>query len=392
MISVAQARELLKQHATTFGTQSVTLYKALGRYSAEDVFAPMDMPNFAQSAMDGYALRFEDIQKNIPLYNEGEIQAGDTLLSEVDPEHCIQIFTGALIPPGVDTVVMQERIEMDGKNILVKDENLKQGANVRPKGSQSKKGDLILKKGDALNPSSCGMLASFGIDKISVYKKPSIDILVTGNELKGAQESIKDGQIFESNSFALKTALNELQFDDIRITKAIDLEQDTHQKIADGLKADVLLITGGISVGKYDLVHAALEKNGVEQIFHTVNQKPGKPLYFGKKGATLVFGLPGNPGSVMNCFYIYVRHALGWAMGSTQKGDAKLRLKLLEEINKKNQKTFFVKGRIKGDSVEILDGQESYKMNAFAKADCLIEIPEDKQLLYSDELVDVHLI
>ncbi len=392
MISVHEARALLKEHCQDFGTESVSLYKALGRFSAEDIMAPMDMPSFAQSAMDGYALRFEDVEKNIPLYNEGEIQAGDTLLSAVDPEHCIQIFTGALIPPGVDTVVMQERIEIDGKNILVKDENLKLGANIRPKGSQSKQGDIILKKGDQLNPSTCGMLASFGIDKIAVYRRPTIDILVTGDELKGAQENIKDGQIYESNSFALKTALNALQFDDIRIRKAADLEQDTFQKIADGLKADVLIITGGISVGKYDLVASALNKNGVQKIFHKVNQKPGKPLYFGKKDNTIVLGLPGNPGSVMNCFYIFVRHALAWAMGSNTQSKSTLRLKLQEDLNKKNNKTFFIKGKMQGDTVEILDGQESYKMNAFAKANCLVEISEEKQLMYKGELVDVHII
>jgi molybdopterin molybdotransferase len=392
MISVSEARELIKNNCHTFGTEQVSLYQALGRFSAEDIAAPFDMPAFAQSAMDGYALRHEDVAKNIPFYNEGEIKAGDTLLSEVDPEHCIRIFTGALIPPGVDTVVMQERVEVSEKNIIVTDENLKLGANIRPKGSQSKQGDVILKKGDALNPAACGMLASFGIDKISVFKKPSIDILVTGDELKGAQENVKDGQIYESNSFALKAALNKLQLDDIRIRKAIDLEADTNQKIADGLKADVLIITGGISVGKYDLVQAALEKNGVEQVFHKVNQKPGKPLYFGKKGNTMVFGLPGNPGSVMNCFYIYVRHALAWAMGSSQLSQPLLQLKLQEDINKKNNKTFFIKGKIDRDKVEILDGQESYKMNAFAVADCLIEIPEDKQLMYKDELVAVHLI
>jgi len=392
MISANEARQLIKNNCQHFGTEQVTLYQALGRFSAEDITAPFDMPAFAQSAMDGYAIRHEDVAKNIPLYNEGEIKAGDTLLSEVDPEHCIRIFTGALIPSGVDTVVMQERVEIDGKNILVKDEDLQLGANIRPKGSQSKEGDVILKKGEALNPAACGMLASFGIDKILVYKKPTIDILVTGDELKGAQETIKEGQIYESNSFALKTALNCLQFDDIRIRKAIDLEADTDQKIADGLKADVLLITGGISVGKYDLVQAALEKNGVEQVFHKINQKPGKPLYFGKKGNTLVFGLPGNPGSVMNCFYIYVRHALAWAMGSSQSSLPNLQLKLQEDINKKNNKTFFIKGKIAGDKVEILDGQESYKMNAFAVADCLIEIPEEKQLMYTGELVNVHLI
>ncbi len=392
MISVLKARELIKLHCQDFGIEQVSLYKALGRFAAEDIIAPIDMPSFAQSAMDGYALRYEDVQKNIPLYNEGEIKAGDTLVSAVDPEHCIQIFTGALIPPGVDTVVMQERVVINERNIQVKDEHLKQGANIRPKGSQSKKGDIILKKGSTLSASACSMLASFGLDRVTVYKKPTIDILVTGDELVRPPEQLKDGKVFESNSFALQNALKDLHFEDIRIRRAIDLEEDTNQKIADGLKADILLITGGISVGKYDLVQKALEKNGVQQIFHKINQKPGKPLYFGKKDKRLIFGLPGNPGSVMSCFYIYVRHALAWTMGSSQKSEATLKLKLQEDINKKNQKAFFVKGKIKGDSVEILDGQESYKMNAFALADCLVEIPEHKQIMYTGDLVDVHLI
>ena len=392
MIAVEEARALLKEHCQTFGEERVSLYGALERYSAEDIIAPIDMPSFDNSAMDGYALRYEDVAKNIPLYNEGEIQAGDTLLSQVDPEHCIQIFTGALIPPGVDTVVIQERIEVEGKNIIVKDENLKQGANIRLKGSQSKKGDIILKKGDKLSPATCGMLSSFGIEKVSVYKRPTIDILVTGNELMRPPEVLKEGKIYESNSFALSNALKAMRLDDIRIRKGIDLEQDMMQKIGDGLQANVLMITGGISVGKYDLVKSTLEKNGVQEIFHHVNQKPGKPFYFGKKGNTLVFGLPGNPGSVMNCFYIYLRHALAWAMGSTKKSTATLQLKLPEEVNKKNKKTFFVKASTNGDTVEILDGQESYKMNAFAVANCLVEIPADVQHLPKGSLVDVHLI
>lgn len=398
MIAVAQARQLLQEHCQPFGQETISLFDAIERYSAEDIFAPIDMPNFTNSAMDGYALRYEDAAKKIPLYNEGEIQAGDTLLSAVDPEHCIQIFTGALIPPGVDTVVMQERVEIDGKNVIVKDENLKQGANIRLKGSQSKAGDLILKKGDQLTPSACGMLASFGIEKISVYKKPTIDILVTGNELMRPAEmgnqaqNIKAGKIFESNSYALSNVLKSMQLTDIRIRKGIDLEQDMMQKIGDGLRANVLIITGGISVGKYDLVKNILEKNGVEEVFHHVNQKPGKPFYFGKKGNTLVFGLPGNPGSVMNCFYIYVRHALAWAMGSSQKSTAGLQLRLSEDIDKKNNKTFFLKGKTNGDTIEFLDGQESYKMNAFAAANCLVEIPSEANHLPKGSLVDVHMI
>ncbi len=392
MITVAQARQLLQQHCHQFGEEKISLYEAMNRHSAEDIIAPIDMPSFTNSAMDGYALRHEDLAKNIPLYNEGEIKAGDTLLSEVDAEHCIQIFTGALIPAGVDTVVMQEHVKIDGKNILVNQADLKQGANIRLKGSQSKQGDAILKKGDKLTAATCGMLASFGIDKIAVHKRPSIDILVTGNELINPSENLRNGKIYESNSYALSTALKTMNLTDIRIRKAADLEQDMLQKVGDGLQANILLITGGISVGKYDIVKSTLEKLGVEEIFHNVHQKPGKPFYFGKKGQTLVFGLPGNPGSVMNCFYIYVRHALAWVMGSQQKSTANLKLKLQEDLTKNNSKTFFLKGKINGDTVEILDGQQSYKMNAFAVADCLVEIPGEANTLTKESLVDVHLI
>lgn len=392
MITIEKARELISQNTSQFGEEKVLLQKALGHFCAEDIIATMDMPSFAQSAMDGYALSFEDVQKNIPLYNEGEIQAGDTLVSEVDPEHCIRIFTGALIPPGIDTVVMQEKVEASEKHILVKDPNLKLGANIRLQGSQSKKGNIVLKKGDKLTPSACGLLASFGIDKVNVYKKPSIDILVTGNELSNAGQDLKAGKIYESNSFALLNALKELQLDDIRILKATDLEQDINQKISDGLKADVLIITGGISVGKYDLVQSTLSKNGVTEIFHNVKQKPGKPMYFGKKGNTMIFGLPGNPGASLNCFYIYVKHALAKAMGSSQKMETTLQLKMSETFMNKADKTIFLKGKINQEMVEVLNGQESYKMNGFALADCIIEIPANKELVLAGEFVAVHLI
>ncbi len=392
MISVQQARELLKEHSRPFGDEIISLYDAANRYSAEDILATMDMPMFDNAAMDGFALRYEDGIQNIPLYNEGEIKAGDTLVSAVDQGHCIRIFTGALIPLGVDTVVMQEHVEFDGKNISIPPDRIRKGANIRKAGSQTKQGEVLIHKGDLLTSSACGMLAGFGIDKVRVFKKPTIDILVTGNELTRPPEQIKPGKIYESNSFALSNVLKSMRLDDIRIRKAIDQEHDMMQKVSDGLRANVLIITGGVSVGKYDIVKSILNQNQVEAIFHFVNQKPGKPFYFGKKGDTLVFGLPGNPGSVMSCFYIYVRQALAWAMGANLDGQTKLKLKLLEPLTKRNEKTFFLKGCIKGDSVQLLDGQESYKMNAFAVADCLVEIPAEATELPIGSLVDVHLL
>lgn len=392
MISISEARNLLQQHIVTTDTEEISLYNALGCFTAETILSPMDMPSFTQSAMDGYALRYEDYEKKIPLYNEGEIAAGTTLVSEVDAEHCIRIFTGALVPPGVDTIVMQEQVEVDDKHIKVITDNLQKGANIRAKGSQCKAGDVVLIKGARLTPAACAMLAGLGIERIKVNKRPSIDIIVTGNELIRPPESLRDGKVYESNSFALKNLLKQMQLDDIRIKKAADLEEDINHKIADGLKAQVLLITGGISVGKYDLVKEALEKNGVQEIFHKLAQKPGKPFYFGKKGNTLVFGLPGNPGSVMSCFYLLVKKALEQMMGSSESYDAMLQLPLAQDFNKKAGKTTFLKGKFNKNKVAILDHQESYKLNGLAVANCLIEIPADAQIVHEGSLVDVHLI
>ncbi len=392
MISVAEARNLLQQHIATTDTEEVSLYNALGHFAAEAIQSPIDMPSFTQSAMDGYALRFEDYEKKIPLYNEGEIAAGTTLVSEVDAEHCIRIFTGGLVPPGVDTIVMQEQVEANEKHITITTDSLMQGANIRAKASQCKAGDVVLEKGGSLTPAACAMLAGLGIERIKVCKKPSIDIVVTGNELMRPPETLRDGKVYESNSFALKNLLKQMQLDDIRIKKAADLEQDIHQKIGDGLKAQVLLITGGISVGKYDLVKEALEKNGVQEIFHKLAQKPGKPLYFGKKGNTLVFGLPGNPGSVMSCFYLLVKKGLEQMMGSSASYNAAIKMPLANDFNKKAGKTTFLKGKFKNNKVEILDHQESYKLNGLAVADCFIEIPAESQILHEGTLVDVHLI
>lgn len=392
MISVAEARQLIEEHCNSFGEETTSLYNALGHFCAEDIFSPIDMPSYDQSAMDGYALRYEDYQKNIPLYNEGEIAAGVGLVSAVDPEHCIQIFTGALVPPGVDTIVIQERVTVEGKHIVIQDENLMRGANIRKRGSQSKQGELVLRKGSPLTPSACSLLAGFGLERVKVYKKPSVDVLVTGNELIRPPEQMKDGKVFESNSFALKNALTEVQIADVRIRKAADLEYDIHQKIGDGLKADILIITGGVSVGKYDLVQQALADNGVTQILHRVKQKPGKPFYFGKKGNTLVFGLPGNPGSVMTCFYTYVLPAIQTALGSMGAFNSTLRLSLKNELTKKAGLTTFYKGKISGPEVEILDHQESYKMNAFAVADALVEVEAEVEHLTKGSTVIVHLI
>lgn len=373
LISVAEARRLLQKNNIKSAIEEISLYKCHGRFLAEDMLAPIDFPSFAQSAMDGYALRFEDAQKNLPLYCEGEIPAGTTLVSAVDAQHCIRVFTGSLIPPGVDTVVMQEKVLVDGKNILVQDEKLVLGANIRKKGEQNIQGEKILKQGTNLSAAACALLASLGIEKVKVYKKPSIDILVTGNELIRAGEILKDGKVFESNTYALQNALVAMGLDDIRIRRAADLSSDIDAKINDGLKADIFIICGGMSVGKHDLVLASLNKHKVNCIFHGVKQKPGKPFYFGQKNNTLIFGMPGNPGAVLNCFYLFVKKKIEEYMGGEIKYESEIVFPL-ENAIQSNAFTPFLKVHFNNSKLQILDHQESHKLKSWAEADAILEL------------------
>jgi len=392
MIHVNEARKLLASECSHTEIEEVSLYKAMGRFCAEDMISPIDMPHFNQSAMDGYALRFEDLEEGKKLYIEGEIQAGTTLISPLDPNNCIRVFTGGQIPEGADTVIMQEKVEASDKHIIVQDEKISAGANVRPLGSQTKAGETVLQSGSRLSPSAASFLAGLGFEFIPVHKRPTVDIVVTGNELIRPPQELKAGKIFESNSYSLKNALLQIGLDDVRIRKAIDVKQDVLEKFKNGLTANVLIVTGGVSVGKYDLVTECLEELGVEKIFHGVLQKPGKPFFFGKKGNTMVFGLPGNPGSVMSCYYLYVQKAIQIMMGARLSFLPKLKLPISSDYEKKAGRAEFVKAQISGQSVSALSHQHSYKMNSFAVADCLIELDAHQSSVARGTLVDVHLI
>ncbi len=394
MISVDEAKQYIHQHTQTDQTVVLDLYDACGYAVANDVFSPVDFPSFRQSAMDGYAFRFDDSDEDFVFFVEREIQAGDiTDLSSIDKGEAIRIFTGAKVPDETDTVVMQEDVLVNGKEIRITNIDLKKGSNIRPVASQTRKGDCILKKGTVITAGAAGLLAGVGLSTIEVYTRPRCLILNTGRELVKPGHELQKGQIYESNSYALVAALKQLHLDVCEIVWVDDDEQLTISAIQTALeKTDMLLITGGVSVGDYDFVDSALEKNGVTKIFHKVKQKPGKPLYFGTKGNKIIFGLPGNPGSVLTCFYEYVVHCLHLKMGFADNGLLTIRLPLLHDISKKAGLTHFLKGKIKSTGVEVLDHQESYKMNAFAEADCLIVVDEATTDIQKGELVNLHIL
>lgn len=366
------------------------LTEAGGWTLAETIIAPIDVPHFDQSAMDGYAFAFDGWDGNADLTVTGIVQTGARYTNPIRPQEAVRIYTGAALPKGTDTVVIQENVERVDNQIRIKDSKLRKGSNVREKGSQTKKGFPILNPGHLLTPASVALIAGFGLDRVTVFSQPVVSIIATGKELVSPGNLLDDAQIFESNTFGLNAALKQIGIQPVSVEMIDDDETKISNAIERQLGSDILILTGGVSVGDYDFVTAALEKCAVKKIFHKVKQKPGKPFFFGKHQNTLVFGLPGNPASVLTCFYEYVADTISLITGKIFF--KKVQLPLLDTFTKKPGLTFFLKGKTLSDGVKILTDQESYKLNSFAEADCIIELEETQELFQIGDRVSVRMI
>ncbi len=247
-------------------------------------------------------------------------------------------------------------------------------------------------KGTKLTPGAIGFLATIGKATVAVHPTPKVSIIVTGKEIQQPGAILQHGQVYECNSFTLSAALKQLGITNVGVEHADDELALIQQMIAKHLEfSDVLLITGGVSVGDYDFVIPALKQCGVEQVFHKIKQRPGKPLYFGRKGNKLVFGLPGNPSSVLTCYYEYVVPALERMM-QLESSIIKTNLQLGSDHSKKIGLTHFLKGYYTKENVIILGGQESYKLGSFAMANCFVCLPEEREEFKEGELVEVHIL
>nr|WP_315177270.1 gephyrin-like molybdotransferase Glp [uncultured Flavobacterium sp.] len=389
MISVHSALELIINHVKSLPVAVMQLEKANGLVLAEDIYAPENVPAFPQSSMDGYAFAFDDNRSDYKLV--GEIAAGSKQTFELKQGEAVRIFTGAAVPLAADTVLMQEKALVESDKLTVNDESLNKGTNLRSIGSEIKKGTKALEKGTVLKPASIGFLASMGIAKVKVYPNPSVGILVTGNELRLPGEDLEYGQVFESNSFTLQSALNQMNINNVTIYRSEDNLNQLQSLLSQILEVnDLVLISGGVSVGDYDFTMNALEKCDVNAVFHKIKQKPGKPLLFGTKADTVIFGLPGNPASVLTCFYEYVLPAIGIMTERNVKLQTK-KMVLTQEYQKQAGMTHFLKASYKDDLVALETGQESYKLSSFANANCLVIIPENASKIESGQEIEVHL-
>lgn len=390
MITVSEAKELVRNNVLPLPLKKVAIAEAAGRTLASDVFAICHIPAFAQSSMDGYALKFGDKDQLLNL--NGEMAAGAAVKLKINSGETARIFTGAPLPDGADTVVMQEKVTIIDNKIRIEDEKLTRGLNVRNVGAEIKAGQLAMEAGSFLSPAAIGFLAGIGIAEVDVFPAPKVAVIVTGKELQTPGSDLAFGQVYESNSYSLTAALRKEGVNEIEVFSADDDLKALQNVLEKALATnDVVLLTGGVSVGDYDFVLEASSLCNVKQIFHKVKQKPGKPLFFGTKGSKVVFGLPGNPSSVLNCYYNYVVPAL--ALLSRQESKIiEIEATLATDYEKPAGLTHFLKAVYTQGSAMPLTAQESFRLSSFAQANCLIILEQDRSHFKKGESIKVIII
>ena len=389
MISVNEALDRILHTTSTLDSKELAVSEALGYTLAQDIFSPIDMPPFDNSAMDGYAINeWESSEYSVI----GEVQAGMNA-SEVhlNPGQAVRIFTGAMVPESATTVVKQEIVLQEGNTIQIT-EAFPSGGNIRKRAEQITRDALALPSGTLLNAAAIGFLGMLGIETASVYRKPVIKLLVTGDELVDAGNTLEPGKIYESNTITLISALRELGYDAESVRVKDDYDA-TFTLVGELLKkCDLLLTSGGISVGDYDFVGKAMRENGIHTEFYKVKQKPGKPLFYGFNVDCHVFALPGNPASALTCLYVYVYPSLQKMTGAPQLSLPQFSFPMKNGYSKKPGLTHYLKGRIANNAVESLEHQSSSMLDSFAAANCLIIVNQECSELKEGDLVSIYLL
>jgi molybdopterin molybdotransferase len=394
MISVDQAKKTISNYCKVKPIITVDLLSAVGFVLSEDVIAKINIPSFDNSAMDGYAIQYQDIENGINQFHIiEEVKAGDQPKIKIKTGECAPIYTGAPIPPGADSIIMIEKTTIiNGKLMVEKGYKSKKGQHIRLLGEQIEKGKVALVKGSIIKPSTTSYLSALGEVTVPIFSQPKIKIITTGNEIIKAGIPLEFGQIYESNSTALIALLKDQKVTNITTEIARDTTDNLLKKLQDINQYDIIILTGGISVGKYDLVADCLTEIGVEKIFHKIAQKPGKPLFFGKKENTLIFALPGNPAAVITSYYQYIYPTIRKMMGFEKTELEKVQLPLLQDISIKENRSNFLKGKRSEKGVNILLGQGSHILSSFSETDCFIYLPQGKKYWYKEENVEVQIL
>ncbi len=389
MITVEEARAALLGEVQVLPSERLTFPEANLRYSAKAIRAAHDHPLFDQSAVDGYAFAWDPTLDAWEVV--GEVAAGRTLRNSLAPGECARIFTGGMIPPGADTVVMQEKVVRTGYRMSHTDVRLRQGANVRKRGEQVRAGETILAAGEYLSPQAVGLLRSVGVEHVLVHTRPRIGIVVTGSEFTSGPDPAP-GRIFSSNGEMLLACLRQEGMEGT-LLYAPDDEDALKATLHKAMQQNELVITtGGVSVGDLDLVRPTLELLGTRTVFHKVAQKPGKPMLLGRWGDTLVLGLPGNPRAVLVLFWMYVLPAIRAMQGAARSELGNEPLPLGHALEVKGGRAEFRAARVQGGHVSLLEDQGSHMLASFLKADAVAYLPREQSSFARGDVVQVYYL
>jgi molybdopterin molybdotransferase len=399
MIDYEQARSFVLSAAKALPAEPVRLAEALGRTLARDITTREAIPPFTKATMDGYAVRAEDTRASaagtsgdVELRVLEDLPAGRLSRKTVGPGVAVRIMTGAPLPKGADAVVMVEDTEQSGSAVKIR-RGVRPGDNIGLAGEDLEKGEVALERGGAIGPAEIGMLAAAGLARVPVTRRPKLAVIATGDEIVEPGETKRPGQIRNSNGPALTAMAVRAGAAATYLGIARDRNSSLAGKLTRAAGADILVLSGGVSVGDYDLVKKALEGHGVRPVFWQVRIKPGKPVFFGRRGRQLVFGLPGNPTSAMVSFHLFVRPAIERMLGRTVQGPETGRAVLAEAIVLKPGRTQFLRGLLvdQGPVLRVApyNDQRSGVLRSMVRSRVLIVVPADIERLEADGEVEI---
>ena len=392
-LRVDKACEAIRSCLTPISeTEKVPIREALGRVLAQDIVPEINVPAQDNSAMDGYAVRFSDLDK--PLREIGTALAGKPFSGKLGPGECVRIMTGAVMPEGADTVVIQEVVKKEGERIVVP-HGQKKTQNVRYAGEDLAKGKPMLHPGQLVRPAELGLIASLGIGEVNVKRRLRVAFFATGDELASIGAPLKEGEVYDSNRYTLHGMLTRLGVVLVDLGVVRDRPQDLENAFKKGSAlADVVITTGGVSVGEADFVRELMAKLG-EVLFWKIAMRPGRPMAFGKIGNAFLFGLPGNPVAVMVTFYQFVRDAL-LSMSGREGGEVPLlKARAAENLRKMPGRTEYQRGIVFRESgewkVRTTGQQGSGVLRSMSEANCFIVLEHERGSVKAGEPVSVQL-